>query len=180
MTGPVLWMRHGTCNDGLGRPAAHARPDSSLTLLGGVECRRTALRLDKDERRPSLILSSPLPRAQQSAAIVAAVLGLPSAEVEPLVTEWRAPDCVLGLARDEYPTEYQHWREHRAHDIDSALPGGESLRSFAIRAAEAMRVTASRADGRFILVVSHRLLIAAVAALVQGHRDPAVIFASAS
>lgn len=117
-------------------------------------------------------------RARESAVVVAAVLGLPEVEPEPLVAEWRAPHCVLGLASDEYPAEYQDWRQHRADDIDSALPGGESLRPFAVRAAEAAMVMAGRAEGRSILVVSHRVLIGAVAALAQGNRQPAVIFAS--
>ena len=37
----ALWMRHGTCGDGLYRPGAHARPDSSLTIVGAVETMRT-------------------------------------------------------------------------------------------------------------------------------------------
>ena len=71
----ALWMRHGTCGDGLYRPGAHARPDSSLTIVGAVETMRTVRELHKRRCHPTLVVSSPLRRARQTAAVVACTSG---------------------------------------------------------------------------------------------------------
>ncbi len=72
-------------------------------------------------------------------------------------------------------------KEQRARNPDSALPGGESLRAFAERALEAATLAHELAtDNGPVLVVSHRLLIGAVAALHHGYRHPADIFGYAS
>ncbi|MGI9001213.1 MAG: histidine phosphatase family protein [Pseudonocardia sp.] len=181
MTPAALWMRHGTCDDGLCRPGAHARPDSPLAVVGIVEAELTARELHTHRWQPVLIASSPLRRAQQAAAIVAAALDTRLAEPISAFAEWRAPHCVLGLAPSQYPPDYIAWRNERAHNPDSALPGGESLRAFAERALEA--ATTARdlaAEHGPVLIVSHRLLIGAVAALHHGYRHPADIFGYAS
>ncbi|MGH3694157.1 MAG: histidine phosphatase family protein [Pseudonocardiaceae bacterium] len=95
--------------------------------------------------------------------------------------EWRAPHCVLGLAPRQYPPGYSAWRNQRAHNPDSALPGGESLPTLAERALEATTTAHDLATQHGpVLIVSHRLLIGAVAALHHGDRHPADIFGYAS
>lgn len=181
MTPAALWIRHGTCDDGLCRPGAHARPSSPLTVAGTVEAELTARELHSHRWQPALIASSPLRRAQQTAAIVANALNTRLAEPISAFAEWRAPYCVLGLAPSQYPPDYIAWREQRAYNPDSALPGGESLRAFAERALEAATLAHDLATEHGpVLIVSHRLLIGAVAALRQGHRHPADIFGYAS
>ncbi|MGH4014747.1 MAG: histidine phosphatase family protein [Pseudonocardiaceae bacterium] len=181
MTPAALWMRHGNCDDGLCRPGAHAHPGSPLTIAGTVEAELTARELHKHRWQPALIASSPLRRARQTAAIVAGALGTRLAEPISAFAEWRAPHCVLGLAHSQYPPDYLAWREQRAHNPDSALPGGESLRAFAERAAEAATIAGDLATEHGpVLIVSHRLLIGAVAALHHGYRHPADIFGYAS
>lgn len=175
-TGP-LWMRHGTCVDGLLRPDTHAQPDSPLTHRGLLETQRAARHLERDHWIPHLILTSPLPRTQQTGQLLADLLGTPPPRPEPIFTEWRAPDCVLGLSAKSYPAVYRAWRERRAHRIDTALPGGESLRTFAARARDAHALTDDLAAhyGR-VLLVSHRVLIGAVAALHHERHQPAELF----
>lgn len=181
MTSVALWLRHGTCDDGLCRPGAHARPDSPLTVAGTVEVELAARRLREHRSRPALTVSSPLRRARHSAAIVADALGTPLAEPDVAFAEWRAPECVLGLTPGEYPPDYLTWRQQRAHYPDSALPGGESLRALAGRALEAASIAGDLATDRGpVLILSHRLLIGAVVALHLGLRDPADIFSYAS
>jgi probable phosphoglycerate mutase len=177
----VVWMRHGTCDDGLCRPGSHARPGSPLTLAGSIEAELTARRLAERRWKPALVATSPLRRAHLTAAIVARALDTQLASPAAVFVEWQAPHCVLGLAPANYPPEYLAWRNQRDHQPHSALPGGESLRAFADRAIEAdavARVLAAKHGP--ILIVSHRLLIGAVAALRAGHRDPAVAFRLAS
>ncbi|EHK86489.1 phosphoglycerate mutase [Saccharomonospora azurea SZMC 14600] len=181
MTTALLWMRHGTCDDGLCRPEAHARPSSPLTITGTVETERTARELHNHRWQPALIASSPLRRAQQTAAIVAEALNTRLTEPISVFAEWRAPHCVLGLSPSQYPPDYVTWRNQRAHNPDSALPGGESLRAFADRALEAATIAHELAtENGPVLIVSHRLLIGAVAALHHGYRHPGDIFGYAS
>lgn len=181
MTPLVIWMRHGTCDDGLCRPGAHAQPGSPLTIAGMVESELTAQRLAQRRWKPALIVSSPLRRAHQTAALVARVLGIHIARPAALFTEWQAPHCVLGLAPGQYPPEYLRWRQQRDQQPDSAMPGGESLRAFADRAAEAQAAAQALATKHgTVLIVAHRLLIGAVAATCDGHRDPTVVFRLAS
>lgn len=177
----LLWMRHGTCHDGLCRPGAHTRPGSPLTIAGTVEAQLAARELHNHRWQPALIASSPLRRAQQTAATVAAALNASPAEPICAFAEWRAPHCVLGLAPSQYPPDYIAWRHQRGHDPDSALPGGESLRAFADRTLEAATTAHDLATEHGpVLIVSHRLLIGAVSALHHGYRHPADIFGYAS
>jgi len=181
MNPAVLWMRHGTSDDGLCRPRAHARPGSPLTIGGAVEAELTARELRKHHWQPTVVVASPLGRARQTAAIVARVLDTRLAEPIRAFAEWRAPDCVLGRAPNQYPPDYIAWREQRARNPDSALPGGESLRAFAERAHEAVTTAHDlAAEHGPVLIVSHRLLIGAVAGLHRGYRHPADIFNFAS
>ncbi|MGH3864108.1 histidine phosphatase family protein [Actinokineospora sp.] len=181
MTPAALWMRHGTCDDGLCRPLAHARPGSPLTIAGTVEAELTANELYTHRWRPVLIASSPLRRARQTAAIVASTLDTRLAEPIGALAEWQAPHSVLGLAPNQYPPDYITWRKQRAHNPDSALPGGESLRAFADRAQEAENIAHSlAAEHGQVLIVSHRLLIGAVAALHHGYSHSVDVFGYAS
>lgn len=181
MTPAVLWMRHGTCDDGLRRPRAHARPDSRPTIAGTVEAQITAHQLRARRWRPALIASSPLRRAHHTATIVADVLHTGLTEPVAVFAEWRAPHAVLGLTPSQYPPDYLAWREQRTHNPDGALPGGESLRAFAERAALAATTALDLvAEHGPMLIVSHRLLIGAVAALDDGVHHPAEVFGYAS
>jgi broad specificity phosphatase PhoE len=181
MTGTVQWIRHGTCEDGSTRPAAHARPGSRLTHDGRVEAIAAADRIRAGRMTPLLIVPSPLPRAVETATILAAILGCAIAEPDPAFAEWRAPACALGLAPADYPPDYRDWKANRASQPNTALSGGESLSDFAARA----RLAATRAEdlaaqyGR-VLIVSHRLLIGAVAAVGDAAHEPAELFTAAS
>ncbi|WP_434742458.1 histidine phosphatase family protein [Micromonospora sp. SH-82] len=179
MTGSVLWIRHGTSLDGILRPTAHARPDTPLTLRGAIQIAATARDLRDRGIRPIMVMTSPHPRARASAAILADLLGTPLARPDPLYAEWRAPDCVLGKGPDDYPTEYQAWRAARRRDPDSALPGGESLTAFRRRAAAASLAHEQATDGGTTLIVSHRLLIGAVAAISAGISHAGDVFQAA-
>jgi probable phosphoglycerate mutase len=178
--GSVMWMRHGTCADGLHRPTAHAQPDTPLATRGRVEVTRACQRLAANGWAPNTIVSSPLLRAADSAATAAAVLGCGPPRIERTLAEWAAPRCVLGRDPSRYPPEYLAWRRHRLTHPDSALPGGESLRCLHQRAQTGRaRLADLAARHGPILVISHRVLIGAVAALATGVDDPAGLFTQA-
>ncbi|MCT2276390.1 phosphoglycerate mutase family protein [Micromonospora chalcea] len=175
----TLWIRHGTSLDGITRPHAHARPDTPLTARGAAQIAATAHALRDRGVRPAVVLTSPHPRAAQSAEILAALLGVPLAAPNPLYAEWRAPDCVLGKGPDEYPSEYQTWRTDRLRDPDSALAGGESLSALHERAMAAATVPEHPGEENTPLIVSHRVLIGAVAAITAGASSPHDVFQAA-
>lgn len=176
----ALWMRHGTCDDGFRRPEAHARPGSPLTIAGAAEAELAARNLHEHHWQPQLIVSSPLRRARQTASIVAGALDTCLAEPISAFAEWQAPHCVLGRTPSQYPPDYITWREQRANKPDSALTGGESLGAFTQRARDAAAIAnALTTENGPVLIVSHRLLIGAVAALQRGHQDPGDIFSYA-
>jgi broad specificity phosphatase PhoE len=181
MSGTVQWIRHGTCEDGYHRPNAHARPGSRLAPEGRAEAIGAADRLRDTRKVPLLIIPSPLPRALETAAILAALMGSAVADPDPVFTEWRAPDCVLGLEPAAYPPAYRDWKNRRASCPATALTGGESLATFAERARVAVARSWDLAD-RYgsILIVSHRLLIGAVAAIEECAHEPAELFTAAS
>lgn len=177
MSDAAIWMRHGTCRDGLHQPPIHARPDSQLTHVGAAQAGLAAADLRRLPVRPNLVVSSTLRRAVETATVVATVLHAATAAPAPAFDEWRAPDCVLGLASERYPDPYVRWRQQRDLRPNSALPGGESIREFAERAAEAAGLAQELAiEHGAIVIVSHRLLIGAVAGLNQGIRNPAHLF----
>ncbi|MGY4912552.1 histidine phosphatase family protein [Micromonospora aurantiaca (nom. illeg.)] len=175
----TLWIRHGTSLDGITRPHAHARPDTPLTARGAAQIAATAHALRDRGVRPAIVLTSPHLRAATSAEILAAMLGARLATPNPLYAEWRAPDCVLGKGPDEYPSEYQTWRTDRLRDPNSALAGGESLTALYERATAASAILGHAGKGSTALIVSHRMLIGAVAAITAGASRPQDVFQAA-
>ncbi|WP_372494215.1 histidine phosphatase family protein [Actinoallomurus purpureus] len=169
-----IWLRHGTCEDGLRRPRAHARPDSALTEQGEREVIAAAM---SHSEAVTLILTSPLRRAVASAAILSDRWQVPVAPPDERLAEWRAPSCVLGREPTEYPPPYRAWQRRRLTEPDDALPGGESLRALADRA-ESARVHVLTLAERIglIVVVSHRVFIGCIAARSAGIDDPADMF----
>jgi broad specificity phosphatase PhoE len=177
MTSTITWMRHGTCADGRDQPDAHARPASPLTPLGACQAARAAGEI---AGRADAVASSALTRARTTARIVADRSGLTLLPADAVFNEWRAPACVLGRTPAQYPDAYKEWRRHRARNPDDALPGGESLTAFRDRALDALQTAEhlARAHSRLV-VVSHRLLIGAIAALRSGTYDAAEVFEAA-
>lgn len=175
----TLWIRHGTSLDGITHPHAHARPETPLTARGAAQIAATAHTLRDRGVRPAIVLTSPHPRAATSAEILAALLCVPLAVPNPLYAEWRAPDCVLGKGPDDYPPEYRTWRTHRLREPDSALAGGESLTALHERAMAAATVLGHPVEGNTALIVSHRVLIGAVAAITAGASRPQEVFQAA-
>jgi len=122
------------------------RADPSLTATG----RRQAAALAELLPRPARIVSSPLTRAQETAAVLAegtdAVV-----EVDP---RWVELD--YGHLDGKPPTALgeRAWHEFRT-DPDFVPPGGESLSSLCRRVREACEELAADAADSDVVVVSH-------------------------
>ena len=109
-----------------------------------------------------ILLTSPLSRAKDTAAIVASAAGLQTAIEEPLLLE-RAFGEAEGLTHEE-------WKERYANL--SVLPGGESLEELEIRAKLLLASFAARYAGQRVLAVSHGALIRKLIRIVSDREFP--------
>ncbi|WP_078593773.1 histidine phosphatase family protein [Streptomyces sp. NRRL S-920] len=115
------------------------------------------------------IVTSPLSRARQTAAIIAHVRNLPIVATSGLLAEWRAPSVVLGRTPATYPPAYRAWRQHRLTNPSLRFEDGESLTNLHTRAshcAEFLRRNAQKHGP--LLAVSHKLLLSVLTRLAEG------------
>jgi probable phosphoglycerate mutase len=161
---PEIWlMRHGAYE---GHAIGHHAPwGVSLSEAG----RAQATMATPLPGAVQAILTSPLPRAAQTADIVSRVTGLPVIADTHLLAEWRAPSAVIGRTASDYPPAYVEWRRTRVHSPSVAFEDGESLAQLHGRACLAARhLTALSQSYGGLLVVSHKLLLGVLCALVDG------------
>ena len=147
--GRLLLVRHGESQGNRERVFTRS-DDVPLTELGRRQARDAAERL-ATRFHARRIVSSPFRRAQDTAAIIAEVIGLP-VDVEPALRERHWGELVgrpYGEARrhpDYDPTRYWEWRP----------PGdGETLAEVALRAGAVLDRIAATGDGEDVVVVSH-------------------------
>jgi ribonuclease H / adenosylcobalamin/alpha-ribazole phosphatase len=99
------------------------------------------------------IVSSPLPRASATAAIVAGELGLTPASDDDLretdFGEWEG--LTFTEIQDRWPGTVLAWQ----HDPQQAPPGGESFAATACRVDRACERILEKYQGQTVLVVSH-------------------------
>ncbi len=104
-----------------------------------------------------VVLTSPLSRARDTAAIVISRAGLPEALVEPLLLE-RSFGEAEGLKHDEWRATYPNTNE---------VPGGETIEALEIRAWQLLDEILKNHAGRRILTVSHGALIRKLLGMVS-------------
>jgi probable phosphoglycerate mutase len=100
-------MRHGAYEGH--RPGYHAPHEAALTQEGRDQVRRSLPLPDGI----TAIVTSPIPRARQTATLVSHLTGLPIVATSGLLAEWRAPSIVLGRTAETYPSAYRAWRARR-------------------------------------------------------------------
>lgn len=116
------------------------------------------------------VWSSPLVRARDTAARIAAALNLP------LKIDERLQELHAGIFQghlwadleERFPEAVARWR---SGDIDYAIPGGESRAQLAARGHAVLEALAGRDVGRMIVVAHGGILTAALGSLV-GRRHP--------
>ncbi|MEW1545707.1 histidine phosphatase family protein [Streptomyces tsukubensis] len=168
-----IWLiRHGAYAGH--RPGLHAPLGAALTAEGRQQVRR-ALPLPDSI---TAIVTSPIPRAYQTATLISHLTGLPIIATSGLLAEWRAPSIVLGRTPRTYPPAYRTWRTHRLTAPSSRCEDGESLTDLHTRAhhcATFLHHTAQHHGS--ILAVSHFLLLGVLTRLQEG---PAAFAAAAA
>lgn len=159
-----IWlMRHGAYEGH--RPGHHAPHEAALTADGRDGVRRS-LPLPEGV---TAIVTSPIPRARQTASLIAHLTGLPIVATSGLLAEWRAPSIVLGRTAETYPPAYRAWRARRLANPSLRCEDGESLTDLHTRArhsAAFLHHTAQRHGP--VLAVSHTLLLGVLTHLAEG------------
>jgi broad specificity phosphatase PhoE len=131
------------------RPGHHAHPDAPLTSTGRAQALAAAQALPAGI---TAIVTSHLPRAQQTAEIIARHTNLPISLTSGLFAEWQAPSSLHGLGPDNYPPEYAQWRRQRYDHPEQPFEDGESLTDLHQRVDRAAAVLAEQPPGTTLLV----------------------------
>jgi probable phosphoglycerate mutase len=125
--------------------------DPSLTEVGLAQAAAAAERLR--DSTASVIVTSPLRRAQQTAATVASVLGV-DVVTEPGFQETDFGDWdgyTFGEVREKWPAEMDAWLSSTA----VAPPNGESFDATAVRVRQARDKVLAAHGGKTVVIVSH-------------------------
>jgi broad specificity phosphatase PhoE len=159
----LILVRHGQ-TEANARGLLLGRADPPLTETGYRQARSLASALP----RPARIVSSPLMRARQTAAVLAeGSTGGTDVEVDPrwIEMDYGSLDCRPASALDA--ASWQAWRD----DPDFVPADGESLASVGERVREACEALAGDAAAHDVIVVSHVSPIKAAVAWAMGVGD---------
>ena len=112
------------------------------------------------ELAPTLIVSSPLARARQSAEIIAHGVGIAEIIEDPRLSEveygrWE------GMVYDDLLRD-AHYMHYRERPLDEPTPGGETMYHVQARGVDAVRHTIAANRGKRVLFVSHGDIIRTV------------------
>jgi probable phosphoglycerate mutase len=157
----ITLVRHGQ-TDWIVAGRIHGRSDVPLNEEGRHQARVVADHLRSQRRAEPLgwsqVVSSPLARARETAAIIAASMALPVADAEPL---WAEQDYGIGegMIADEL------WAAWPGYD----QPGKEHDDAVAQRGLEALEKSWTKAAGRDVLIVAHGNIIRYALQRVLGH-----------
>ena len=169
-------VRHGESVSNLeGRVQGQA--DVELSDLGRAQARQVAAWSRGLSSPPTVapitigeVWSSPLRRARETAAEIAAALGLP-VMVEEGLCELHAGIFQGHLWADleaEFPDEVARWR---SGDVHYVIPGGESRAQLAARGRTALEMLAAR-DTPGMIVVAHGGVLTAALGSMLGREHP--------
>jgi len=159
LRGVVLLMRHGeTAWNRAGR--VMGRNPIELDAEGRAQVEH-AVPFAR-ELAIDLIVSSPLPRARQSAEIIAAGIGGAGVSEDQQLAEVRYGRWE-GMVFDDLIKDPEYLR-YREHPLDNPTPGGETIGQVQTRGVEAIARALGANPGKRILFVSHGDIIRTVLA----------------
>ncbi len=146
-------IRHGQAQAAVEGRIAGIKGDTGLSELGIEQATRLRERLlATQEIKADVFIASNIPRARQTAEIIAPALGLPLL-LDEEVQELR-PGEADGLDGQEYQKRYtQNWHDTSA--FANISPGGESWPEFLLRASRALERITTEHAGKTIVLVCH-------------------------
>jgi len=161
----LLFIRHGESQSNAGRWISGHNTCGGLTDLGREQASLLSQRLVRAAARaPDVVLSSTMPRAVETAEIMASPVGMPVHQMFDLSE--RTPGECEGSTFDEYHARYGKFP---FVDWEPALsPGGESNADFLGRITRVLADVTGTHDGRSIWIVCHGGMIMGATALLMG------------
>jgi probable phosphoglycerate mutase len=148
----LLLIRHAESNVTVSQVVGGELTCTGLSELGFRQADRLRDRLAKEGTLADVLLSSPLPRARQTAAAIAAVVGAPI-EIEPDLEEHR-PGEADGCPFIDFPERFGMF-DFRAEPDRPFAPGGESLREFHDRVVTLLQRIETDHEGSTVIAVCH-------------------------
>jgi probable phosphoglycerate mutase len=162
VTATILLIRHAS-HAHLGKILSGRLAGVGLSVKGATQAARLAESLSDEPI--AMIQSSPVQRAQETAAAVARGHSLPVQSVAALdeidFGEWTGREFEA-LADDP---QWHHWNAHRAVAV---APRGESMAAAQARAMAHIRATAAAHPGQTVAMVTHCDIIRAALADILG------------
>ncbi|MGN6361340.1 MAG: histidine phosphatase family protein, partial [Thermomicrobiales bacterium] len=160
MMNTIYLVRHGENPANILREFSYRTVDYSLTPRGVEQARQAAAFF---RAQPvDAIYSSPLKRARETAAEIAAALDLPITVLEELRE--------INVGDLEGQSTAENWALHDAivagwerGDVERMFPGGENFTMLAARAAASLRAVVAGRTGQRIAVVAHGGIMRAIA-----------------
>lgn len=148
----IYLIRHGEALVNVNQIVGGMRGDTGLSPLGVIQAERLRDRLAATrELAADVLISSTLPRAQQTAEIIAPALGLPLT-LDDEVQELRpgeADGMPVGEALVRYAVDFER------EPYRPVSPGGESWAQFMLRVNVALDRITREHEGRTVVVVTH-------------------------
>lgn len=148
-------IRHGQAVVNVQPIIGGMKGDTGLTALGVEQAGRLRDRLAATaELRPDALLSSPMPRARQTAEIIAPALGLAPEIVDDL--QELKPGEADGMSFADYQAAYGRF----SYDLSKPIsPGGETWPTFMDRVSALYAWIADRYAGQIVVAVCHGWVI---------------------
>lgn len=159
----IYLIRHGeTLLTPTRRFSGGGGSDPELSETGRLQAEAIAKEIA--ERKPDVLIASPLVRTRQTAEIIQSQIGLDihfdDDWIECAFGEWDG--LTVAEVQDKYPNEWANWVASPSY----APPGGESYDAVAARIEPAFNELALTYPGKTIVVVAHNMVIKTIASLV--------------
>lgn len=149
----LVLIRHGEARAALERVVAGERGCSGLSELGRLQARMLRDRLARTgEVVADVLAASTLPRAVETAEIIAPALGYPEIVRDCDLCELHPGECDT-LGWDEYAERYGV--DMLSRPFEPMSPGGESLVEFNVRVERALTRMAEEHEGQSVVVSCH-------------------------
>ena len=152
MTTTLYLIRHGETDANVAG-VWQGSTDSPLNERGRAQAQALARRIAREGLPITVIYSSPLQRARQTAEMVARALGDVPIILDPGLAEYHLGEWE-GLTYEQLKTEKRLW-DRMAEDPDFTPPGGESPRQFAMRLLNSFQTITRKHAGETTAVVGH-------------------------
>lgn len=162
----IYFVRHGETESNVN---GHIQGyDDQLTEQGKAQGKALAERLK--EAKPEIIFSSPMPRAFDTAHIIADITGV-KVEVNALLEEKKVPTSLVGLhSTDEKVAEANKLRkEQLALDTDWVYEDEEAFSAIKQRALDALNFLKTQSYERVVVVTHGTLLSHLLVTMVFGN-----------